>query len=404
MTGTDTTTEAGRSDERPASGVPGARVDRPGGRSAALDGLRGIVVVTVVLNHAGGLLWPRGAAYDVPVLSGFLGGGAVVVFFVLGGFLVTLGLLREQAEGRLDAWRFALRRVVRLLPQLLLLCVALALALRFDPVPADPAVVASNVAHVLTFTSNTFAAEDLLQVRPELGHLWYLGVQQQCYLLLPLLLLLLAGRRWGRPVLLVALVVGVVAVYLERERVLDEQGWIVASVLTTTRSDGLLWGVALALLVTRLQPSRGVRAWSAVLAVAAVALLVLQSLLPTLPPLSFLGWWSLAFTLTSGVLVLAVWLARPGALVARALAVAPLRVLGRASYSIYLWHLPIVLVLTRHTPDWRWQARTLLALAVLAVVVVAAERLLEDPVRRLLARHPLFRIPPDRTPVAEGER
>ena len=94
-------------------------------RVGALDGLRGVVIVTVVLNHAVGKLWPRGAGYDAPILGGLLSGGAVSVFFVVGAFIVTRNLVREHDEDRLDPVRFFIRRLVRLGVQLVPLCAVL---------------------------------------------------------------------------------------------------------------------------------------------------------------------------------------------------------------------------------------------------------------------------------------
>lgn len=369
------------------------RAPRATTRVAALDGLRGLVIVSVVLNHAGGVLWPRGAAYDVPMVRGLLGGGAVIVFFVVGSFIVTYGLVRERERGVFDPWRFYLRRLVRLGAQLVLLCGAVAIALQFDAAPPSGEVLANNVLHVLTYTYNEYGATDFFSVRSEFGHLWYLSVQQQCYLVLPLLLAPILVRRY-RAVLIVVLVVACGVVYWWRQEVLDDRGWVFASSMTTTRSDGLLWGVVAALLVPAAMRVRG---WAHVLWVSALALLSLKLVLPELPTYAYLGPWSIAFTIVSGVVVLAIWRLDAPTRVSRLLSWGPLRRLGKASLAVFLWHLPIILVVTAHTPDWRWQARTLLALLILVVVVVVMERFVDEPVRRLLASRPVFRA---RTPDA----
>jgi peptidoglycan/LPS O-acetylase OafA/YrhL len=302
------------------------RVPRGATRVAALDGLRGLVIVSVVLNHAGGVLWPRGAAYDVPVVRGLLGGGAVIVFFVVGSFIVTYGLVRERERGVLDPWRFYLRRLVRLGAQLVLLCAAVAVALQFDADPPSGEVLANNVLHVLTYTYNEYGATDFFSVRSEFGHLWYLSVQQQCYLVLPLLLAPILVRRY-RIALVVVLVALCGVVYWWRQEVLDERGWVFASSMTTTRSDGLIWGVVAALV---LPLAMRVRGWGHVLWVSALALLALKLVLPELPAFAYLGPWSLAFTVVSGVVVLAIWRLEAPTRVSRLLSWSPLRRLGKA--------------------------------------------------------------------------
>ena len=359
-----------------------------GARVSALDGLRGLVIISVVVNHAGGVLWPRGGIYDVPVLRGLLGGGAVVVFFVVGGFIVTRGLLKDTERGALDPARFYLRRLVRLWPQLAVLCVAVWTVLRLEPVSPPPQDVANSATHVMTFTLNLYANDHLLSMQPEFGHLWYLSVQQQCYLVLPLVIVLLGRRRIA---LVAMLLVLIGLVFWQRQEVLDSHGWVIASSRTTTRADGLLWGVALAVALPWLAR---VRRWGAVLAFSLLALLVLKLVLLELPPMAYLGAWSLAFTAIAGVVVVAIWQLPAPTRVSRLLSWRPLARLGRSSLAIYLWHVPIILVLSRHTSGWTWPERTALALLILAVIVVVMERWVDEPVRRWLATGRVFRLQP----------
>jgi peptidoglycan/LPS O-acetylase OafA/YrhL len=372
-----------------------AREPRRVSRVAALDGLRGLVIVSVVLNHAGGVLWPRGEIYNVPIVNGLLGGGAVIVFFVVGSFIVTHGLVRERERGVFDPWRFYLRRLVRLGAQLILLCAAVVIALQFEPVPPPAEVLANNVLHVLTYTYNQYGQTDFFSVQNEFGHLWYLSVQQQCYLVLPLLLAPVLWRSYRYA--LVAVLVAVCAlVYWWRQVVVDEQGWVIASSLTSTRSDGLFWGVIMALLIPLTLRMRG---WGHVLWVSGLALGALKLALPELSELAYLGPWSVAFTVAAGVVVLAIWQLPEPTRVSRVLSWSPLRRLGKASLAVFLWHLPIIIIVTRHTPDWRWQARALVALALLVLVVLVMERFVDEPVRRLLSTRSVFRVGDDRSPA-----
>jgi peptidoglycan/LPS O-acetylase OafA/YrhL len=181
------------------------------------------------------------------------------------------------------------------------------------------------------------------------------------------------------------------AVYYSRQVTFDELGWIPASSLTTTRSDGLLWGVALAVALPWLGRVRG---WGHVLWISGLVLLGLQLTLPEFGPFAFLGPWSVAFTFVAGVVVVAIWQLEAPTRVSRALSWRPAQRLGKASLAIFIWHLPVIIVVTRHTPDWPWPLRTLLAAAVLGVIVVVMERWVDEPVRGLLQTRPVFRLSP----------
>lgn len=360
-------------------------------RSSALDGLRGIAIVLVVAGHAGSAMWPQVAAgeeglYGVPGLRGLLGGGAVIVFFVVGGFIVADGLLRERDRGAMDSGRFLLRRLVRLGVQLCLLSAALVAVQVFDPTaPGSMKGLTQNLSHMLTYTLNLMPLDLSVPARADVGHLWYLSVQQQCYLVLPLFLLVF-GRRRVLGFLVLVVLIGLV--YVHRVEVNDEFGWLLATVLTTTRSDGLMWGVLLALSLPLL---RRAQRWSWVLAIAGAGALGCQLAIQELPPLSYLGPWSLVYQFCVGAMVVAIWLQASPSLVSRALAVPPLTWLGRNSLSIYFWHLPLFFVVARHVGSQPWWVAAGVALAVLGVLVVVLERVIEEPTRRLLATHPLFR-------------
>lgn len=376
--------------------VTGARAPRAGTRVAALDGLRGVVIVMVVLNHAVGQLWPRGEIYDIPVVSGFLTGGAVTVFFVVGAFIVTRNLTRELSQQRMDAFRFYARRLIRIGVELVPLCVFLvALHLFDDTYRGTTRNFVENITHLLTYTFNLWGENDLLGTRPELGHLWYLSVQQQAYLVLPLVLLLFV--RWPRA-LAGALVICCLACFWWRQVVLEQDGWIAATTLTSTRIDAVLWGVVAAIVLPLLP--RG-RRWPRVLWMSAVTLLALKLVLAELPTFAFLGVWSVAFMVAAAVVVAAIWSVDEPTRVTRLLSIAPLARLGKASLALYVWHLPIFVVLARHTEGWAWPARAAVGLLLLGLVVVLLERLVEEPTRRFLATSRALRLPPGSTGRSE---
>jgi peptidoglycan/LPS O-acetylase OafA/YrhL len=371
--------------EDPASDEIPRRTSPSLSRIAALDGLRGITIVLVVLGH-GWLLWPQDEVTSIPVVRGFFLGGTVTVFFVIGGYLVARGLLGELDRGECDPLRFFVRRVVRLGVQLSILCCAVLLLARFDPASGSMKDAVASVLHVETYTWNTFLEYDPLSARPDLGHLWYLSVQQQAYLVLPLFLLAFSRRRLLAAVLLAA---GVAFVVADRMYVLDELGFWPASLRTLTRADGLLVGVLIAVGMPVIVRAARLARPVFVLAVLGMLALILTSGEAGAYP--YLGWWGVAVMLVSGVLVSSI-VVHPGTGAIGVLTLRPLARLGKASFSIYLWHYPVFWFLSRHTTDWTWPPRALVAFAVLAVIVVVMERCAEEPVRRLLATHPAFRM------------
>lgn len=382
--------------ERAGSAEPEAEVaeaSRTGRRLLSIDGLRGVAIVLVVLGHGSFVLWPTATIDRIPALRGFFHGGAVEVFFVVGGFIVTRTLLRELDAGHLDAVRFYLRRLVRLGVQLVPLAAAVLAVHHFDATDtASDRGTWLSVANMLTHTLNIWSTAHPFEARPDLGHLWYLSVQQQVYLVLPLVLVLLAPYR---KVLCWLLALTIVACTVWRFHVLAGGNWLEATTSTASRADGLLLGV---LAAVTLPYWRGhvARAKAAATA-AAVVLLVLLSVLPELPQFAFLRLWGIAFNIAAVVLVVALVVLDRPSVVSTALGFAPLAYLGRASLAIFVWHLPVFYLVARHTVGETWQERTAIAIGALAVITWASHRWVEEPVRLWLRTH---LAAPSRRPVA----
>ena len=160
------------------------------GHLPGLDGLRALAVIAVLLYHAD-LHWAQG---------GFLG---VEIFFVISGYLITSLLLAEWAErGHISLGRFWLRRARRLLPALFLLIGSgLTFAVLF--LPGEVATLRGDAEAALLYATNWYfilGQKSYFQFtgRPSLfQHLWSLAVEEQFYLLWPILLTLLL--RWLKP-------------------------------------------------------------------------------------------------------------------------------------------------------------------------------------------------------------
>jgi peptidoglycan/LPS O-acetylase OafA/YrhL len=341
------------------------------GYQPGLEGLRGIAILTVVVAHLSEFVAP--STKDWLLRGGFLG---VDVFFVLSGFLITALLLGElERRGRIDHLHFYARRAARLLPALALF---LAVHLVYTLIIGDPARFAFRTdLYALSFVTNYQLASGWSFTPFDLRHLWTLAVEAQFYLFWPLLLPLLrrAGRRTAG---LVGLLVGAVCVVVII-RYVEYRSWGFASVYTRTEAqiDSLLLGAVVAALWSRgLLPRRGLAVIAGCSAAALAACMVFAR-----PSSSFL--------FTGGFTLVA--LASAGLMVAdlggesrthRALSVAPLRLAGRVSYSVYLWHLPVDIWVLRHFNSWPELSRVVLALAMTAALGGASYYLVERPVLR----------------------
>ncbi len=355
-------------------------------RLTALDGLRGITIVLVVLGHLSNFLWPVEGLRSTPYLRGLVAGGAVPIFFVVSGFIVTTGLLRDEDRGSLDPVRFLARRLVRVGAQLVPLCAAVVLVAALDPSDTATARTTVNtVTHTLTYTNNWLYELNPLGARPDMGHLWFLSVQQQWYLVLPLLVVVLSTQRRLLAGLLVALAA---ASAWYRLSSVTGTSWYALSLDTFARADGLLLGAALAVTLPhlrRLQRLRDLAPAGGAAALAAVFGLLMLN--PELGPLAFLELWSVGFVVAAVALVAAVVLHDRESPVTALLSARWLTWLGRASLVIYVWHYPVIFFVGRHAADASWALQTAEVLVVVAVITVVSHRWVEVPVRAWLQSH-----------------
>ncbi|HEX2088261.1 MAG TPA: acyltransferase family protein, partial [Solirubrobacteraceae bacterium] len=314
-----------------------------------IQALRGVAVLLVVAYH----LWPAALP------GGFAG---VDVFFVISGFLITGQLVREvDRTGRLSLAGFWARRARRILPAALVVLAFCALATR-TAVPETQwrgffAEIAASAAYVENWHLAEAAVDyQALDDAPSpVRHFWSLSVEEQFYLVWPLLILLalLAGRRWIAPLL--GAVTALSFAWSLYETAADPAA---AYFVTPARAWEFGAGGLLALLPAA-RPSRALSA--AGIAAIAVAALAFD-----------------AGTAFPGLAALLPVLGAAAVVRARTLTLRPLERLGDVSYSVYLWHWPLLVL----APG---ESRLVLLGATLALGWLS-KVLVEDPVRRLRLR------------------
>ncbi|MBP8233081.1 acyltransferase [Rhizorhabdus sp.] len=286
-----------------------------------IDGLRAVAVIPVIFFHAGQSLFA----------GGFLG---VDIFFVISGYLITSILIEDSRRGDVSLRRFYERRVRRIVPMLYLVMALCAVGGWFLMLPDQLENLGQSIVATTLFSNNLLLAAttgywDVSIALKPLVHSWSLGVEEQFYLLLPWLFLLVrspaARRAW---------LAGVAVASLALALVLTRHIPLAAFYLSPLR----FWEIATgALCAGRLRAQASVR--SDILAALGLALIVVAmtgAAMARLVPLP-LVWIVLAVGGT--VLFLHAGSDRRGP--GRLLAWPPIVLLGLISYSAYLWHQPV---------------------------------------------------------------
>ncbi len=353
-----------------------------------LDGVRAIAVVPVLLYHALVPAWP----------GGFLG---VDVFFVISGYLITTLVITEYGDtGRFSVAHFWLRRARRLLPALyLVLAATIAYALFF--LPDGRLGLRGNVFAALTYVTNwyqVFSGQSYFEISgrgPLLNHLWSLAVEEQFYLLWPLLLLALLRLRLGntRTALLTLGLAAISAIWMSMLYPAAAGDPTRVFVRTDARACGLLIGAAMAFVWSpwrmaddvanpRARRSRltGPGALDLVGLAAVVALAYSYGTVNDFDPFVYRGGFFFVSAIAAVIIAVAV---HPRSVWSRLLGIAPLRYLGTRSYGIYLWHWPIFQITRPGLDiDIHGTANLLTRVGLTCAVAELSFRFVERPVRR----------------------
>lgn len=340
----------------------------------ALDGVRAVAIALVVAYHLG-----------------YLGGGwvGVDIFFVLSGFLITTLLLAERRDsGRIRLRAFWARRARRLLPAVLLLLVVLAVYAWCGGAGLVPAQLRSPALATLFYGANwqqLVAGHDYFaayMAPSPLQHTWSLAIEEQYYVVWPLLLgLVLLGRKrlhLRRAGALTAVLVVASATWMGVAA--SVWGANRAYLGTDTRAWELLLGGLAAMCWPPLSAAGRPARWAVASAVGVAGVAVGVTLAAGEPR----GMWDgglLGICVAACVVVVGT-IRAPGGVVARVLSWAPLAWLGRISYSLYLWHWPTIVLLNGETSGLDGTELLLARLAAMTAAATASYYLVEQPLRR----------------------
>jgi peptidoglycan/LPS O-acetylase OafA/YrhL len=318
----------------PASPSSASVADRGRGRLAGLDGLRGLAALYVVVHHIFERAFPGYPGDHAPFWAGWFiyGRFAVVVFIVLSGFSLALSPARHGR--RLDAIsRFARRRAWRILPAYwAALLFSLAVAWIVVPPPGQGLPEAKSVLVNGLLVQNLVGAP-----RPNVSF-WSLAVEAQLYLLFPLLLVIV--RRWGALAMLATVTLLVAAVGIVGPHVSRLDTFVIQSPpdLAALFAVGIL-----AAGIVRAGSTRRSWPWHWLALAAAAPVIATIGWRGSVWTLDNLFWVDLALGPAIACLLAALATGRPASLL-RLLDVRPIRNLGACSYSLYLTHSPIVIV------------------------------------------------------------
>jgi peptidoglycan/LPS O-acetylase OafA/YrhL len=364
--------------------APAAPPDRNRTFRPDIEGLRAIAVLLVLLDHAG----------LAQVSGGYVG---VDVFFVLSGFLITGLLLKEVREtGGISIGHFYARRARRLLPAATLVLIVTVLLsyevfgqLRANRVAEDArwtALFASNFRSIQQGTDYLGAQQE----PSPLQHYWSLAVEEQFYLVWPLLILLLATVAKGIPVRLklgvaLTLIIGASFAYSVHLTAVDRT---TAYFSPLPRASELAAGALLAVVSPWLL--KAPRMAGVVTSWAGVALILWAAV--TFDAHTVFPGAAIAVPVAGALLAVAGGSIAPGGGAEVLLARSPMQWTGKMSYGIYLWHWPVILLAAGYAGrDLSVEEKLLLYLPAIAIASVTFSAI-EDPIRgaKLLRQRPAF--------------
>jgi peptidoglycan/LPS O-acetylase OafA/YrhL len=353
----------------------------------ALDGLRGLAVIGVLLFHAGHLK------------GGFLG---VDLFFTLSGFLITSLLLTEHARTeRIGLGAFWGRRARRLLPAVLTLFVVMAGYTAIWGKPSDfPGVRRDGIAalfYVANWRSIISGNGYWDQYKPKspFDHLWSLAIEEQFYVVWPVVVAFLLWRFQGRLRPLATFTVAAMWASVLAMVVMHRQGDDPNRVYmgTDTRVSSILAGVIVALAVARFPKRMGAQdSRNEIIGGAALVAIVWSWFVIDGVKAEWLYEGGLFVHAVLTAVVITVVFGRREGVLARVLSLRPLRWAGKVSYGLYLWHWPVYWVMNPFRMGYSGWGLTIVRLLVSAVLATLSFRMVETPIRKGAIRTSLAKL------------
>jgi len=345
----------------------------------ALDGLRAVAVLAVIGYHLG---------YR-QLQGGFVG---VDLFFVLSGYLITSLLLVEYRwRGAIQLAQFWLRRAKRLLPALFLVLAAISIWVRAVTPPFELALRKQDLLWTLFYGSNWHliaSAQDYFaqsaSVTP-VRHTWSLAIEEQFYLVWPLIVFAALRLARGRFRFLAVIAgLGFVGSVLAMAMLFTPVDPSRAYYGTDSRIHQPLFGALLAIVVVSGIPAVLRRMAPALSAASALFLAITFILLNDHRPIYWHGLSSAIAVAAAGVILGLE--ANPDGVLAKALSRKPLQWIGQISYGLYLWHWPVILAVSSAPLFLQWLPGStginLARVALTFAIATASFYLLEQPVRR----------------------
>jgi peptidoglycan/LPS O-acetylase OafA/YrhL len=339
--------------------------EAPGKKRPDIEGLRALAVIAVLLFHLEFVI------FGVTFGGGFVG---VDVFFVISGFLIGGIVVREGQAGTFRWGHYLARRVRRIVPVMLLVLIVVTLAATALLLPSELEGYAQSLGFSATFAANfhfwlnrgTYAASEY----EVLLHMWTLGVEAQFYLLVPLLILGL--MRFGKRALWFGIVI--IACFSALASLLYPAA---SFYMLPARLWEFILGVLIALTPLPFVHYRWVREG---LGAAGFALIVYACItFQTDTP--FPGWRASIPCLGAAAIIAAG--SHGGSFVGRLLSAAPAVFIGKISYSLYLWHWPVIVLLLLGLPARELDLPLqLLAAGLSLVLAVLSWRFVEEPLRK----------------------
>jgi len=347
-----------------------------------VDGLRAVAVLTVILFHLHRPWLP----------GGFLG---VDIFFVISGFLITRNIIQGLDDGRFSIAEFYRRRIKRIAPAMLVVVAATLVTSQVLLTPKDASSTAKSAVFSLASVANVYfwRFRDWSYFAPDGGqepllHLWSLGVEEQFYLLWPLLLMV-GYRRLGWQRLAGLGVIVAVLSFVTGDLVYERDSSF-AYYMLPTRAGELLLGGLVAMAVLRHVEERVRPAVVSILATLG-ALLLAASLFLITEGQPFPGWRAVPPTAGTALIILAghcrqgIW--------SRLLGSRVMVGIGLLSYSAYLWHWPLLAFFRYGYGDPGAVAATVIVVLTFVLAWLTL-RFVEQPARRSMAsvRQVMFRM------------